>query len=215
MTSTYQGAAAPTETPFVTYNGGQPVQSFSAQSPLATNPTAYSPGVTPGVPVQTNGQGTAISAVGVPSAAPGSSTPLGGASPIPPASQAPPPPGGGGGGGGGGSSPGDFGMTNPYAGNAGLSSALGLPSAAADALQTSQGTTPQSQGNPAMTGASRYATAQPPSSSYAGDVWVTVPVDKVTVANGKGTVTPTYSAGSGYQDSQTNTIPPTTKFGRL
>jgi len=68
--------------------------------------------------------------------------------------------------------------------------------------------------------ASMQRMSMPPAASQsegAGNenVWVTVPVDKVEVANGKGTITPTYATNKGYQSPQVgNTIPPTAAAGR-
>ena len=76
------------------------------------------------------------------------------------------------------------------------------------------------QGQAAQAAASPTAGrfSQPPASSSAGmtsDVWVTVPVDKVEVRNGKGTVTPLYADAVGYRNTgQGRNIPPTPAAGR-
>ena len=96
--------------------------------------------------------------------------------------------------------------------------AAGAPNALAAALMASS--QPADSGQAAQAAASptvgRFS--QPPASSSRGqtsDVWVTVPVDKVEVANGKGTATPLYSAATGYRRTgQGNTIPPTMAAGR-
>jgi hypothetical protein len=79
-----------------------------------------------------------------------------------------------------------------------------MPSQAADDQQDAQnGTSPQLQ---------RLTTA--PSATPAEDVWVTVPVDKVSVANGKGTVTPVYATAEGYRaPASGNAIPPVPAAG--
>jgi hypothetical protein len=93
-----------------------------------------------------------------------------------------------------------------YQGDPGLAAALSLASPEADQAQGYQ--------NGQSPGMQRMSTPTPPSSSSSlpggADVWVTVPVDKVSVANGKGTAQPLFAAGSGYQDQP---IPPTTTTG--
>ena len=91
-----------------------------------------------------------------------------------------------------------------------LAAALAVESSQADSQQAAQ----NSQ-SPAM-----RRMAQPPAQTRAtgtgsGDVWVTVPVDKVSVANGKGTVTPLYATADGYQSPDTgHEIPPVPPVGR-
>lgn len=115
-------------------------------------------------------------------------------------------PGGEGGGGGSG--------WNPFAYDSTIASALALANPSADQLQ--QGYADQSPAldrlgtNP---GDSWYGQAQNP--NLADEVWVTVPVDKVTVANGKGTVTPVYASADGYRSPRSgHEIPPTPQTGR-
>lgn len=64
----------------------------------------------------------------------------------------------------------------------------------------------QAQQNNSSASLQRLTT--PPSS----DVYVTVPVDKITVKGGMGAVTPLYSTGKGYQ--QAGKVPPTPMAGR-
>jgi hypothetical protein len=100
-------------------------------------------------------------------------------------------------------------MPNPYAPIA-VASALMAASDQADQQQTAQ-----NGSSPALS----RMTTPPPSQSRTGsgeDVWVTVPIDKVEVANGKGTVTPLYAQGTGYgppANGKGQTIPPVSTTG--
>ncbi len=92
----------------------------------------------------------------------------------------------------------------------------------AAALMLANGSADQSQADQAASSPALQRMSTPPASSSApsslttaGDVWVTVPVDKVSVAKGKGTVTPLYAAGAGYvTPAQGAEIPPATAVGR-
>lgn len=223
MTSVFQAGASPTGPGWEVVNGQYYNYQTGEHGPTA-NPA---PGVTtypvgsvgtssnnvvtpaPSPPPTTTGAGTGASTP--PPSTPSSSTGTGGYN-----AGGSPSPGLTGGYGASGSP-----MTNPYGSavdaNANLASVLAAPSAAADALQAQQSPY-QSTMAPAGTGASRFASAQPSSSSnpnFSGDVWVTVPVDKVVAANGKGTVTPVYATTQGYQQSAHNAIPPTSKYGSM
>lgn len=118
------------------------------------------------------------------------------------------------------------GLRNPYA-SQGLNpsglAAFAMPSAQADQAQNQQ----------AGYSATLERLSTPPAESSGGqspNVWVTVPVDKVTVAQGSGTLTqpqeprqgPTYQNQEGYQQQQPsypqmagNTIPPTPAAGKV
>jgi len=101
---------------------------------------------------------------------------------------------------------------NPYAQDPGIAAALSLANPTADQVQMSQ-----NQSSPSLqrlsTPTKSSSAAPPPAAgsgqlNTAGPVWVTVPIDQVSLAKGQGTVTPTYAAGQGYE------IPPTAAAGR-
>lgn len=101
--------------------------------------------------------------------------------------------------------PGDDGGTPTLPVGGALAAALMQQSEAAD-----QGQQAQAQASPGM----RRMTTPPPAQPAGNDVWVTVPVDKVSVAGGRGTVTPVYATAEGYRSpAQGNAIPPTTTTG--
>lgn len=98
-----------------------------------------------------------------------------------------------------------------FANNALIASALAAQNPGADQIQQAQNTSSASMAR--LSGATPPPADAHPATSM--DVWVTVPVDKVSVAKGSGTITPTYAAGSGYQQSgQGQAIPPTVAVGR-
>lgn len=124
----------------------------------------------------------------------------------PPPSDAPPPGRGGRPAPGGQGGPPDF-----FAQDQSLAAAMMLANPGADAQQAQQaGQTPQM----------RRMSTPPASSMHQGigssnDVWVTVPVDKVEVARGRGTITPTYSTQEGYRSpDRGNMIPPVMGVGK-
>lgn len=114
--------------------------------------------------------------------------------------------GGGAGGDGGGGSP--FATPDFFAGDATLASAFAMNSPQADRIQ----------GYQADQSASVARMSTPPQSQgkqLESDVWVTVPVDKVQVANGRGTITPLYADAKGYREPASgNRIPPVVAAGR-
>lgn len=118
------------------------------------------------------------------------------------------------------------GLTNPYAAqglNAAGLAAFAMPSAQADQAQ-------QTQAGYSAT-IERLSTPPAEAATQSSNVWVTVPVDKVTVAGGAGTLTqpqeprqgPTYQTMDGYAPAQQptyppmqgNTIPPTPAAGKV
>lgn len=116
-----------------------------------------------------------------------------------------------GGGAGGAGGPGDgspFATPDFFANDARLASAFSMASQGADQIQGYQ-----ADQSPSL---ARMST--PPEdhgSQLQSDVWVTVPVDKVQVANGKGTITPLYAEGRGYRDTGVgHRIPPVPAAGR-
>lgn len=105
------------------------------------------------------------------------------------------------------------GMINPYEGAispAGLA-AFSMPSDSADAQQA------QANGSsPALSRLSNPTATSSMPQQQSNEVWVTVPVDKVEVVGGKGTVTPVYATADGYQSPASgNAIPPTPAAGRV
>lgn len=111
-------------------------------------------------------------------------------------------PGGGGDGGAG---------YNPFGYDPTIASAMALASQPADQIQ--QGYAQQSPQISRMSQPTLTSQAPMPQQGAMSDVWVTVPVDKVSVAGGTGTVRPLYAAGQGYQDPGT-LIPPVAAAGR-